>query len=199
MTIRHHALACLSALGMCISHAHAATQTWALTASTYLVEPGFAAPAYAQLGQTFTIHYLFDTSAAPSPFGLDSVDYYAIEQITVGGQTSDAGGYIWTGTGGLNAINASIDVARQDQLDFVSFNNRQTQAAANVPQALANFSQAVLAGATDVRLDFGNQSVWATPKTFLPASLPAVPEPATAWSLLLGLAAIAVAKRAIKG
>lgn len=191
MTLRRCALTTLSALGLlCAAHAQAALQPWTLTATTYMVEAGLNAPAYAQMGKTFSIQYLMDTEAPATPFGLYDTDFYAIENVKINGQVSFGQGYIWTGTGELNAINFEIDPLRADGLSFISLNNTDAKSAANVTQALLNFSQAVANGDTDVRLDFGAKSIWATPLTFTQGFAPAIPEPAAAATFLIGLAAI---------
>lgn len=164
------------------STVHAELQTWRLTATSYQVENGFTPPPFAEVGKTFQIDYVVDT-LNPSQTNWDGLFSGAVQSFTVNGITNQAGGYIMAGTG-FNAINVWPSSVRLDGIDFISFNNFSGIDAPDVTSALNRFSQSATTSATDLRVDFGDLSVWANPSSFV--MLP-VPEPTPTLLLLVGL------------
>lgn len=170
--------------------AQAELQTWRLTATSYSVETGFIAPSFAEIGKSFTVDYVIDTQkpAIDSWSGLFSG---AVKSFTINGVTSDAGGYFLV-SDGLNAINVQPNGARSDGIDFISFNNFAGGSKPDVASALKGFVSAVPTGATDLRVDFGDMSIHAKPVSFAMTS--PVPEPSSAWLLLVGLPLLALVR-----
>jgi len=174
------AIVSIAALAFAAS-AHADIQTWRLTSTSYRVQDGFTAPAFAQIGNTFSIDYVIDTSA-PTLFGSGSLFNRPVLSFTINGITSEASGYISAG-GSLNAINVSPTSGRSDGIDFISFNNFAGTSQTDVVSALQEFSTYAKTRSTDLRVDFGDKSVWAQPSSFVMTS---VPEPTTWFLMLLG-------------
>lgn len=164
------------------SSVQAELQTWRLTATSYKVENGFTPPPFAEGGKTFQIDYVVDT-LKPSQTNWDGLFSGAVQSFTVNGITNQAGGYI-SADGGFNAINVWPSSVRLDGIDFISFNNFSGVYAPDVTSALNRFSQSATTSATDLRVDFGDLSVWANPSSFV--MLP-VPEPTPTLLLLVGL------------
>lgn len=181
INIQASAIVSIAALAFAAS-AHADIQTWRLTSTSYRVQDGFTAPAFAQTGNTFSIDYVIDTSAS-ALFGSGSVFDRPVLSFTLNGITSEASGYISAG-GGLNAINIWPTSGRSDGIDFISFNNFAGTPQTDVTSALKEFSTYATTRSTDLRVDFGDKSVWARPSSFVMTS---VPEPTTGWLSLLGV------------
>ncbi len=161
--------------------AHAGLQTWRLTSTADRVSDGFVPPLFAQAGNVFSIDYVIETHTPSSP-GWDGVFSGAVASFSVNGIASHAAGYISATGIGLNAINVWPTSGRADGLDFVSFVLFGGSLVASVPSALNEMSAATPA-AVDLRIDFGNHSVWAKPSSFARLS---VPEPSSGCLLLLG-------------
>lgn len=170
--------------------AQAELQTWRLTATSYQVEEAFTAPAFAEIGKTFTIDYMIETQKASSG---NWADFFlgVAKSFTINGVTSESGGYILA-SNGLNAINVGPSRARSDGISFTSFNNFAGGEKPDVVSALKGFANAVPTGATELRVDFGDKSIWAAPSSFVMTS---VPEPSAAWLLLAGLPLLAAERR----
>jgi len=169
--------------------AQAELQTWRLTATSYQVQDGFTAPAFADLGNSFTIDYVIDTQT-PSFDGWPGMFSGAVKSFTIDGVTSQSEGYISAHGGGLNAINIWPTDARSDGIDFISFNNFAASFNADVASALKEFATFASTSSTDLRVDFGDNSIWAKPSSFVMTS--SVPEPSAAWLLLVGLPLLAL-------
>jgi hypothetical protein len=183
------AAAALAALAFA-APAQADLQTWRLTATSYQVQGGFTAPAFAEVGNSFTIDYVIDTQT-PSFDGWPGMFSDAVKSFTINGVTSQSEGYI-SAHGGLNAINIWPSDARSDGIDFISFNNFAGEFNADVASALKEFATFASTSSTDLRVDFGDKSIWAKPSSFVMTS--SVPEPSTAWLLLVGLPLLAVGR-----
>ena len=168
--------------------AQADLQTWRLTATSYQVQEGFTAPAFAEVGNSFTIDYVIDTQT-PSFDTWPGMFSGAVKSFTINGVTSQSEGYI-SAHGGLNAINIWPSDARSDGIDFISFNNFAASFNADVASALKEFATFASTSSTDLRVDFGYKSIWAKPSSFVMTS--SVPEPSAAWLLLAGLPLLAV-------
>jgi len=175
------AIVSIAALAFAAS-AHAEIQNWRLTAKAYRVQDGFTAPAFAQTGKTFSIDYVIDTSAAPL-YASNSLVNRSILSFTLNGITSEASGYIFTHDG-LSAINASPNAGRSDGISFISLNDFSGTPQADIASALLQFSAHAKTPSTDLRVDFGDKSVWAQPSSFV---MTPVPEPATLWLPLVGV------------
>lgn len=189
MTINKAATIISIAILSLASSAHAELQTWRLTATSYQINNGFTPPAFAAVGNEFEIYYVIDTTTADgSASGTSFVR--AINSFTINGATSQSQGYIlnWDG---LNAINASPIADRIDGIDFVSFNNLSGMINPDITSALSGFSAAVQTTSTDLRIDFGNSSIWAKPSSFV---MTAVPEPTSALLLLIGMPLVLLRK-----
>jgi hypothetical protein len=169
--------------------AHAELQTWRLTATSYQAQNGFTPPAFATVGNNLEIDYVIDTTAAADS-GEDSSFSGAIKSFTINGTTSQSAGYIinWNG---LNAINVWPITARMDGIDFISFNNFSGVTNSDITSALSGFSAAAQTTSTDLRIDFGDPSVWARPTSFV---MLAVPEPTSALLLLIGIPLVLLRK-----
>lgn len=168
--------------------AQADLQTWRLTATSYRVQEGFTAPAFAELGNSFTIDYVIDTQT-PSFDTWPGMYSDAVKSFTINGVTSQSEGYI-SAHGGLNAINIWPSDARSDGIDFISFNNFAGEFNADVAAALKEFATFAPTNMTDLRVDFGDNSIWAKPSSFVMTS--SVPEPSAAWLLLAGVPLLAL-------
>lgn len=172
--------------------AQAEFQTWRLTATSYQVEAGFDAPAFAELSKTFTVDYVFDT-LTPSRDTWPGMFDGAVKSFTLNGATSQAGGYIVTLAGdGFSAINVKPSKERNDGIDFISFNNLDGVTSADVASALKDFAAKTAMGGTELRMDFGSYSIYASPTSFVMTS---VPEPSAAWLLLAGVPLLAIQQR----
>lgn len=86
---------------------------------------------------------------------------------TINGVTSESQDYISACGEGLNAINVGPNDARLDGIDFISFNNFAGGTQVDVASALKGFANAVLTSHTDLRVDFGDKSIWAKPSSFV--------------------------------
>lgn len=170
------------------SAAQAELQTWRLNATSYRVESGFTAPSFLEVGKSFTVDYVIDTQASSWGGGADLFTG-AVKSFTIDGVTSESGGYVLAFEG-LNAINVGPNGARLDGIDFISFNNFAGGNKADVASALKGFATAAPLGDTDLRVDFGDMSVYASPTSFVMTS--SVPEPSAAWLLLMGLPVLAL-------
>ncbi len=173
------------------SAAQAELQTWRLTATSYQVESGFTPPSFIELGKSFTVDYVIDTQASSWGGGADLFTG-AVKSFTINGVTSESGGYVLA-FDGLNAINTGPNGVRLDGIDFISFNNFAGGNKADVALALKGFATAVPLNDTDLRVDFADMSVYASPTSFVMTS--SVPEPSAAWLLLVGLPWLAVNRK----
>ncbi|MBU0915415.1 hypothetical protein [Aquabacterium parvum] len=172
--------------------AQADLQTWRLTATSYQVESGFDAPAFAELSKTFTVDYVFDT-LTPSLDTWPGTFDGAVKSFTINGDRSQAGGYIVTlGGDGFSVINVMPSKKRSDGINFISFNHPDGVASADVASALKDFAAKTAMGRTELRLDFGAYSIYASPTSFVMTS---VPEPSAAWLLLAGVPLLAIQQR----
>ena len=163
------------------STAQAALQTWQFTGTVYQKNDGFVPPAFASIGNTLTVEYLFDTTA--------SIESSTIS-VTFNGETSIVASSNINWAGSLDAINVAPLSLRLDGVNFLSFNYFSPPASTTVSQFLNNYSTeaATPSSSLDLRLDFGPQSVWASPTSFVMIS--SVPEPSTYVMLLAGLSLI---------
>ncbi|MBU0915417.1 PEP-CTERM sorting domain-containing protein [Aquabacterium parvum] len=165
--------------------AQAELQTWSLTATAYELTDGFTAPAFAELGKTFRIDYVIDIQT-PSLEGWSGLFDGAVKSFTINGLTSLSEGYVVSvDEGGLNGINTWPIDARSDGIDFVSFFNLDATSYTDVASTLKDLATFAPTSSTVLRVDFGENSVWAAPTLFVMTS--AVPEPSAAWLLLMGL------------
>jgi hypothetical protein len=171
--------------------AQADLQTWRLSATSSQVESGFTAPSFLEVGKGFTIDYVIDTQAPSWGSGV-ALFLGAVKSFTLNGVTSGSAGYI-AAADGLNALNVGPSDARLDGIDFVSFNNFAGGDEADVASALKGFATAVPLGDTELRVDFGYMSIYASPTSFVMTS--AVPEPSAAWLLLAGAPLLAIQRR----
>ncbi len=172
--------------------AQAELQTWSLTGTAYEVSEGFTAPAFAEVGKTFRIDYVIDIQT-PSLEGWSGHFDGAVKSFTINGLTSLSEGYVVSvNDGGLNGINTWPIDARSDGIDFISFFNLQAASYTDVASTLKDLATFATASSTVLRVDFGDNSVWAQPTSFVMTS--SGPEPSAAWLLLVGLPAL-VAKR----
>jgi DeoR/GlpR family transcriptional regulator of sugar metabolism len=80
------------------STAQAALQTWQFTGTVYQKNDGFVPPAFASIGNTLTVDYLFDTTA--------SIESSTIS-VTFNGETSTVASSNINWTGSLDAINVA--------------------------------------------------------------------------------------------
>jgi hypothetical protein len=163
--------------------AQAELQTWRLTSTTYQVQNGFTPPAFALIGNDFYIDYLVETQT-PSLPGWDGMFSGAVKSFSVNGITSQSDGYI-SAHGGLNAINIWPSSSRSDGIDFLSFNNFSGTYTPNVTSALEEFADFAPTSSTDLRVDFGDKSIWAKPSSFVMTS--SVPEPSSLLLAALGV------------
>lgn len=173
--------------------AQAELQTWQLTATVYQVDSGFTPPPFAAMGQTFQVDFVIDTLVpASDPHFFNG----AVTSFSINGITSEAGGYLLNGAG-LNAINAAPTSLRADGIDFLSFNNFGGISAPDVTTALQRFAEVVHASSSfaQIRVDFGEQSVFADPSSFVVTS---VPEPASGALMLLGLPLLLLRKQRMR-
>jgi hypothetical protein len=182
------AAAALASLALA-SAAQAELQTWRLTATTYEVSEGFTAPAFAEIGKAFTVDYVIDTQV-PAFDGWPGLFEGAVKSLTIGGVTSEAGGYVIADDSGLNGINAWPSDPRSNGIDFISFYNAGESSSADVASTLKLLSTFASSYLTVLRVDFGDNSVHASPTSFVMTS--SVPEPSAAWLLLVGLPALAL-------
>jgi hypothetical protein len=157
-------------------------QTWRLASTTYQVQSEFTPPSFAEIGQKFYIDYVIDTQASSMP-GWDGMFMGAVKSFSVNGITSRSDGYIM-GLDWLSAINVAPSSFRSDGITFVSFNNFAGMLAPDVSTALGRFSDFAHTPATDLRVDFGDNSIWARPSSF---EMTSVPEPLPALLMLAGL------------
>ncbi len=186
------AIASLAGLFLSAPAAHAELQTWRLTSTVNSVDAGFTPPPFAQLGNVFDIDYVIDTETPSFP-GWDGMFSGAIKSFSVNGVTSQADGYISATGSGLNAINVWPISSRMDGIDFLSFNNFSGFLAADVASALHEFSAGTPA-AVDLRVDFGDDSIRATPSSFA-VVVASVPEPSPGLLLLAALPLALLRKR----
>lgn len=172
--------------------AQAELQTWRLTSTTYQIQNGFTPPPFAQIGNDFYIDYVVDTQVPSFP-GWDGLFSGAVKSFSINGITSHSEGYI-SSHGGLNAINIWPSSNRSDGIDFLSLGDFSGTYTPNVTLALKQFADAVKTPSTDLRVDFGDNSIWAKPSSFVMTS--SVPEPSSLLLAALGVAgAIGLKKR----
>jgi hypothetical protein len=176
----------LAACSLYASAAQAELQTWRLTATIYNQSADFTPPPFAQIGQRVNIDYVIDTAA---PFA-NSAYNGAVISATFNGQTSQTSGYLLA-IPGLNAVNTYL-YDRADGVDFVSFNRFGARQTHSLFEVLNDLSGASHTSSTDLRFDFGENSVSAHPESF---AISAVPEPSSIALLGLGLSVIAFAAR----
>ena len=168
--------ACL-ALALSAS-AQAEIQTWRLTATVYQTQGGFSPPAFAQVGNTFSVDYVIDADA-PADTQWGSMFPNVVKSFTINGTASAADGYILDGWG----LNASPDSPRSDGIDFLSFYHFGDFGSGDTRNTLTGFGRASQEGWATLRVDFGPQSVWARSSSF---ALTPVPEPSAIWLLAMG-------------
>ncbi len=166
--------------------AQAELQTWRLTSTAYQVQGGFTPPAFAQIGNDFYIDYVVDTQAPSFP-GWDGMFSGAVKSFSINGITSQSEGYI-SAHGGLNAINIWPSSSRSDGIDFLSFNNFSGTYTPNVTSALKEFADLAPTTSADLRVDFGDKSIWAKPSSFVMTS--SVPEPSSLLLATLGVVGV---------
>ncbi len=170
--------------------AHAAEETWRLTATIDQIAPNLTPPAYASVGAVITVDYRFtdlDTSTQ------NSIGFMGVTSlVSINGQelASDSYAINWEG---LKALNTSVNTGAADDLRFMSLNAFSS----NLPNAslrgtLNDIASNIAIGNAEFRLDFGdsNSSIYA-----LPTSLTPVPEMSTMPMLVLGLVGLAAAAR----
>lgn len=166
--------------------AQAELQTWRLTSTTYQVQASFAPPAFAQIGKDFHIDYVVDTQTPSFP-GWDGLFSGAVKSFSINGITSQSEGYI-SAHGGLNAINIWPSSSRSDGIDFLSLGNFSETHTPDVTSALKDFADSVQTKWTDLRVDFGDKSIWAKPSSFVMTS--SVPEPSGLLLTALGVVGV---------
>lgn len=186
--VRNSSAVFLSLIGAA-NAALAATETWRLEA-TIIDRPGYSSyfPPFAQPGQSIQIDYVMDLDVPLS--STSNVYDSSILSVTFNGETSTgnpSNGYIlaWDG---LLALNAGYWSARQNDLvDFISLNNWSSSADAKsgVRSALESMSRSIALGRSELRVDMGNKSFYATP-----ISLSPVPEPQALSLVLPGVLAL---------
>jgi len=159
--------------------AHATLSTWRLvgTVNNYS-DPSFAPPAFASLGESIIIDYVIDDDA-----GSSSYFYWGVNSVTFNGETSlTDGGYVFAYPG-LTAMNASLIGSRHnDAVTFISLNSFDETPESNIYLALLDIANNIKYGNSQLRLDFGSNSVFA-----IPISLSQVPEPSTILLIGFGL------------
>jgi hypothetical protein len=171
-----------------VSHAHAAQQTWRVTGTIYLAQGGgFVPPAFANVGQTLAIDYVFDTSVFTSK---DIVFNNPVTSVTFNGESSLMNSYLlnWDT---FYAINGTPTPWRKDGVNFLSWNlyAQQSMAATTMADFLKHYAQPSTAF-SDLRIDFGANSVWLEPTSFVMIS--SVPEPHTKPMIFLGIIVISL-------
>lgn len=165
--------------------AQAELQTWRLTTTTFWVLPDFTPPAFAEVGNSFTIDYVIE-SQLPAQEDWPGLFDGAVKSFTINGVKSQADGHaLVSDRGGLNGINTYPSDARSDGINFISFYNAGEFSSADVASTLKLLSTFATSDLTVLRVDFAENSLWARPSSFVMTS--AVPEPSAAWLLLAGL------------
>lgn len=169
--------------------AQAELETWRLTATTYWVQGGFTAPAFAEVGNSFTIDYVIDAQT-PAYDNWAGLHKGPVKSFTINGVTSLSNGYVG-GHVGANSINMWPSDPRSDGIDFISFYNAEGSYHFDVASVLRELSTFASTNSTSLslRVDFGDRSLWAKPSSFV---MTPVPEPSTAWLLLVGLPLLAL-------
>lgn len=183
--------ATLAACLITCNAANAKIETWRLEAIAYQkYDTSFVPPAFASPGNKIIIDYVIDDSFSKNASGIYQD---AILSVRFNGETSapESGyGYIlaWDW---LNAINSGYWNSRtNDAVDFISLNSWNPEPKFNLLDTLQNISENVMAGTAELRLDFGSESVYATP-----ISLSAVPEPTTVGLFGVGIFAISLVRK----
>lgn len=166
--------------------AQAELQTWRLTSTTYQIQDGFTPPVFAQIGKDFYIDYVVDTQTPSFP-GWNGMFSGAVKSFSINGIISQSEGYI-SAHGGLNAINIWPSLDRSDGIDFLSFNNFSGTYTPDVTSALKEFADSAKTPSADLRVDFGDKSIWAKPSSFIMTS--SVPEPSSVLLASLGLVGV---------
>lgn len=141
---------------------HAEIQKWVLVAKVRTVDDGFEPPPFLQVGAKVKVVYTVDVDAP-----LDTYEYDALPRIRFDheGSATDAGYVLaWTG---LTALNTAFKKPREDGVDFVSYNCMNERAPVSVSDALAICASMVRHfDQTQIRFDFGSNSVHAEPLSF---------------------------------
>lgn len=171
--------------------AQAELQTWRLTAQSYDVRAGSTAPAFAEVGKSFAIDFVFDTQV-PSREGWGGVFEGVIKSFTVNGITSEAVGDILADGAGLNVFGSWPSASRSDGLTGIGLSNLSDDFYPDVASALKGFATSVPTGSASLQLNFVDSAVSAQPISFVMTS---VPEPSAAWLLLVGLPVLALKRR----
>lgn len=169
--------------------AQAELQTWRLMATTQEVSEGFTAPAFAAIGNTFTVDYVIDTQT-PSNLDWEGSFDDAVKSVTINGVTSVPTGTIVASEGGVNGIHIWTNEIRADNIDFIAFNVLHDFTLTDITSTLELFQVLVQVGWTNLRVDFGSDHILAQPMSFAMTS--SVPEPSAAWLLLMGLPCLAL-------
>ena len=169
--------------------AKADLQTWEVSGIVYQDQGnGYIPPAFATIGKTITIDYVFDTSASISeiPFS------HPVVSVNFNGEISYMDGY-FINLSGFSAINGAPQRLRSDGVNFISWNLfGSNNAAITFSEFLNNYANP-RGLFSDLRIDFGPNSVWVHPASFV--MLASVPEPETYAMLLAGLGVISYITR----
>ena len=175
--------------------AQAETETWHLEGTIYQTsEFATKVPDGLRMAQPFTVDYVIDNSVQLDDYGYDF--FSVVQQISINGISSVAGGYVSARGLGLNVVpnDPILDI------NFVSFNalnlvnNEAPPKATSVHDLLLQYGLSPLTGDGDIRFDFNgpeSTSVWGQVTSFAPA----VPEPSTAVLGALGLVALVFASK----
>lgn len=169
--------------------AHAELQTWRLTSTSIKVGNDLPGPAFAEVGKSFAIDFVFDT-LAPVIDGWPGMFEGAIKSFTINGITSQATGDILATGEGINAFGTWPSAPRSDGLTDVSFHNFEAAFHHDVASALKEFATFAPTSSTGLQLIFVDVTVYAQPTSFVMTS--PVPEPSAAWLLLAGLPLLAL-------
>lgn len=169
--------------------AQAELQTWRLTATSFKVGNDLPGPAFAEVGKSFAIDFVFDTQV-PAVDGWPGMFDGAIKSFTANGITSEALGGIVANGDGINAFGSWPSAPRSDGLIDISFYNLGGVFHADVASALKEFAAVAATDSTGVQLNFVDWTVYAQPTSFVMTS--SVPEPSAAWLLLVGLPLLAL-------
>ena len=168
--------------------AQAELQTWRLTAQSYDVQAGSTAPAFAEVGKSFAIDFVFDTEVQ-SREGWGGVFEGVVKSFTVNGITSEAVGDILADGAGLNVFGSWPSAPRSDGLTGIGLSDLSDVFYPDVASALKGFATSVPTGSVSLQLNFVDSAVSAQPISFVMTS---VPEPSAAWLLLMGLPCLAL-------